>query len=139
MRGFAAVALCLALGVSSAAFADKAPCAKREAGAGYPWQNLDPVRGDHYAWVIVDVDRSGRALRCGIGDNDISDPETRFRMCLAYREDWRASPAGPGDPEVRTIKRRTTLIGYEHEMADQKARKAWFKAHPDERPDCYGE
>jgi len=125
------------LAATSSAGLTKADCPKREAGAGYPWQNLDPIKGDHYAWVIVDVDKSGRAIRCGIGDNDISDPETRFRMCLAYKDDWHTSPAGPADPAIRTIKRRTTMIGYEHEMADQKARKAWFKAHPEERQDCY--
>jgi len=121
-----------------AAAADKAPCPKLEAGAAYPWQNFgEMMKGDHYAWVIVDVDRTGRAIRCSIGNNDISDPETRFRMCLAYKDDWRTSPAAPGDPDIRTIKRRTTMIGYEHEIADQKARKAWFKAHPEERSDCY--
>jgi hypothetical protein len=87
--------------------------------------------------VIVDVDRTGRALRCGIGSNDISDPETRFRLCLAYKDDWHTTPAAPGDPDIRIITRRTTMIGYEHEMADQKARKAWFKAHPEERQECY--
>jgi hypothetical protein len=127
----------LGLAATSSAALTKVDCPKREAGAGYPWQSLDPIKGDHYAWVIVDVDRSGRAIRCGIGDNDISDPETRFRACLAYKDDWRAPPAGPTDPAIRTIKRHFTLLGYEHQMADQKARKAWFKAHPEERQDCY--
>lgn len=79
-----AILTCAALCVGSAAIAEKTPCPKREAGQGYPWQNLEPMKGDHYAWVIIDVDRAGRALRCGIGDNDIGDPETRFRLCLAY-------------------------------------------------------
>jgi hypothetical protein len=56
---------------------------------------------------------------------------------MAYKDDWHTSPAAPGDPDIRTIKRKTTMIGYEHEMADQKARKAWFKAHPEERQECY--
>ena len=139
MRGSGAILACAALCIGSAAVADKTTCPQREPGQAYPWQNLEPIKGDHYAWVIVDVDKAGRALRCGIGDNDISDPETRFRMCLAYKDDWRTSPASPGDPDVRTIKRRATMIGYEHEMTDQKARKAWFKAHPEERPECYPE
>ena len=137
MRGIGAVTLCAALCVSSAAVADKAPCAKREAGAAYPWQNLDVVPGDHYAWIYVDIDKDGRALRCRVGETDISDPEMRFRLCLAYREDWRGAPAGPSEPPIRTIKRQFTMLGYNHQMADQKARKAWFKAHPDERSECY--
>jgi len=137
MRGTGAILASAALCIGSAAAADRAPCPAREPGAGYPWQNDVMMKGDQYAWVIVDVDRTGRAIRCGIGDNNISDPETRFRLCLAYKEDWHTSPAGPGDPDMRTIKRKTTMIGYEHEMADQKARKAWFKTHPDERQECY--
>src|SRR6059058_2213160 len=118
MRAHLAMLTALAA-ASSAAFA-KTACPAREAGQAYPWQNLEPVKGDHYAWVYIDVDKTGRALRCGIGANDIDDPDTRFRSCLAFRDDWRAAPAGPNDPAVRTIKRRFTLIGYEHEMADQK-------------------
>ncbi len=137
MRGTGAILACAALCIGSAAFADKAPCPQREAGQAYPWQNLEPIKGDHYAWVIVDVDRSGRALRCGIGDNDISDPETRFRLCAAYKDDWGAPAAGPGDPDIRTIKRHFTMLGYEHQMADQKARKLWFQQHPQERSECY--
>jgi hypothetical protein len=137
MRGIIAAALCAALFASSVALAEEAPCPKGEAGAGYPWQKNVLMKGDHYAVVIVDVDRTGRAIRCGIGDNDISDPETRFRLCMAYKDDWHTAPAATEDPDIRTIKRRTTMIGYEHEMADQKARKAWFKQHPDERQECY--
>jgi hypothetical protein len=137
MRSYHRLILLAAFAAAASTSIAKTPCPRREPGAGYPWQNLEPVKGDHYAWVIVDVDKTGRALRCGIGDSDISDPETRFRLCLAYKDDWRTSPAGPGDPDIRTIKRRTTMIGYEHEMADEKARKAYFKAHPEERSDCY--
>jgi hypothetical protein len=136
MKVFALVG---ALSIGSAAWADKAPCPQREAGAAYPWQNLEPMKGDRYAWVVIDVDRTGRPLRCGIGDNNIPDPDMRFLLCNAYKGDWRGPPAEPSDPDVRTIKRRTTMIGYEHQMADKKARKEWFKAHPDERAACYPE
>jgi hypothetical protein len=128
-----------ALASSSSALAERAACPEREVGSAYPWQNPEPMKGDHYAWVIVDVDRTGRPLRCGIGDNNIPDPDTRFLLCNAYKGDWRAPPAGAGDPEVRTIRRRTTMVGYEHQMADKKARKLWFRQHPDERPECYPE
>jgi hypothetical protein len=139
MRGIGAVALGAAFLVGSAASAEKAPCPPREAGQAYPWQNLEPIKGDHYAWVIVDIDKTGRAIRCGIGENNIPDPETRFRLCNAYSEDWRGPPASASDPAIRTIKRHFTMIGYEHQMADQKARKAWFRAHPEERSECYPE
>ncbi|HEX6741437.1 MAG TPA: hypothetical protein VF079_06545 [Sphingomicrobium sp.] len=125
--------------MASAASAEKAACPPREAGAAYPWQDLTVMKGDRYAWVIVTVDRSGRALKCGVGDNNIPDPDTRFLLCRAYSQDWRGPPAEPGDPDLRTIKRHMTMVGYEHQMADKKARKVWFRAHPDERQECYPE
>ncbi|HEX6741308.1 MAG TPA: hypothetical protein VF079_05880 [Sphingomicrobium sp.] len=139
MSRVTAFALGAALVMSSGAMAEKAPCPEREVGSAYPWQNLEPIKGDRYAWVIVDVDRTGRPLRCAIGNNNIPDPDTRFLLCNAYKGDWRAPPATADDPAVRTIRRRTTMVGYEHQMADKKARKLWFRQHPDERPECYPE
>ncbi len=121
------------------ASAEKAPCPPREAGQAFPWQNLKPMKGDGSAVVLIDVDKSGRPLKCGLGKNDIPDPETRFRLCRSYMEDWRGPAAAEGDPPVRTIKRQFTMLGYEHQMADQKARKLWFKQHPNERSECYPE
>ena len=128
-----------ALVASTPLAAETAPCPTREAGAAYPWQNLEPMRGDRYAWVIVDVDRTGRPLRCGVAENNLPDPDMRFFLCNAYKGDWRAPPAAAGDPDVRTIKRRTTMIGYAHAQADKKARKEWFRQHPAERQACYPE
>ena len=128
-----------ALVTSSAVLAQRPACPQREAGAAYPWQNLEPMKGDRYAWVIVDVDRTGRPIRCAIGDNNIPDPDMRFLLCNAHKGDWRGPAATSGDPDVRTLKRRTTMLGYEHQMADKKARRQWFKDHPDERPECYPE
>ena len=139
MMGLRAIAFSALLFVGSAALADKAQCPVREVGSAYPWQNLEPIKGDRYAWIIVDVDKTGRPIRCGVGENNIPDPDMRFLMCNAYKGDWRAPAASAGDPDVRTIKRRTTMIGYEHQMADKKARKLWFKQHPDERQECYPE
>ena len=140
MREIGAVALCVALlWPSMAAAANKAPCPPREAGQSYPWDSDDLMRGDKFAWVYIDVDRTGRALQCRIGENNIFDPDTRFQLCNAYTEDWHASPAAAGDPDRRTIKRQTIMIGSDHELANQKARKAWFNLHPEERPECYPE
>lgn len=120
--------------------AETAPCPTREAGASYPWQNnQDVMRGDRYAWVIIDVDRTGRPLRCGVGENNLPDPDQRFFLCNAYKGDWRAPPAAAGDPDIRTIKRRTAMLGYEHAQANRKARKQWFRQHPAERQECYPE
>ena len=137
MRGITVFALGVALSSSSASWADKAPCPPREAGQGYPWQTSGLMRGDQYAWVIITVDRSGRPIRCGVGDNNIPDRDMRFWLCKAYSDDWRAAAAAPGDPETRTIKRQTIMTSYDHQMADKKARKLWFKQHPEERQECY--
>jgi hypothetical protein len=131
------IGICAAICVSSAATAEKASCPPREAGQAYPWQSLEPIEGDKSAWVIVDVDRTGRPIRCAIGDNNIPDPEMRWRLCQAYSGDWRAPAAAAGDPATRTIKRHFTMLGYKHQMADQKARKQYFKDHPGEQPGCY--
>lgn len=95
--------------------------------------------GDQFAWVYIDVDKEGRPLRCALGQNNIYDPEARFRLCKAYSDSWRASPAAPSDPPTRTIKRYMVMIGYKHEIANQKARKQYFRDHPEERPECYPE
>ena len=139
MRRLEVVSFCTLFWLSSASLAEKAPCPAREAGQAYPWQNLQPMRGDQHALIFIDVDRTGRPLRCAMGKNNIPDSETRFRVCQAFTGDWRAPPAREGDPSVRTIERRFTMIGYEHQMANQKARKRWFKEHPEERPECYPE
>ena len=125
--------------LSSPVLGEKAACPTREAGAAYPWQNLQPIKGDRHAVLFIDVDKTGRPINCRMGENNIPDPEMRFRACQAYKGDWRAPPAAPGDPNVRTITRQFTLVGYEHQMADKKARRLWFRQHPDERAECYPE
>lgn len=139
MMGIRAIAFCATLFVGSAALADKAPCPVREVGSAYPWQNLEPIKGDRHAVLFIDVDKTGRPINCRIGENNIPDPEMRFRACQAYKGDWRAAPAAPSAPNVRTVTRQFTLIGYEHQMADKRARRLWFKQHPDERQECYPE
>ena len=135
-----AISLVLAMiaGSSNMAIASP-PCPPREAGQAFPWQDLAPMKGDQSAIVYVSVDKTGRALKCWLGKNDIPDPETRFRVCQSYMQDWHAAPATEGDPALRTIRRDFTMLGSAHQAADQKARRAWFKAHPDERQACYPE
>ncbi len=139
MRWVGAVALCSGLLTGSAAGAEKPACPQFEAGQSYPWQTQGMMKGDQYASVYIDVDRSGRPLQCRIGENNIPDPYTRFQLCNAYTGDWRGPPASPGDPDRRTIKRQTVMIGSEHELANRRARRAWFRQHPDERSECYPE
>ena len=138
MRGTGALALCtLVIALHGPASAD--PCPLHEAGAAYPWDVRDTMAGDKYATVFIDVDRSGHPLTCKIGDNNINDSDTLFQLCQAYSETWQAPPAAAGDPDRRTIKRRTVMIGAAHEKANKEARRTWFKAHPDERASCYPE
>jgi len=135
----AIIAGLLVSSTASSAMSNQAACPKFEAGAAYPWQNWDLMPGDHYAWVYIEIDKTGRALKCSIGENNILDPETRFRLCRAYSEDWRGPPAAAGDPERRTINRHFTLLGAAHELANQKARKQFQGPYPEERPSCYPE
>jgi len=138
MRGIGPLVLCTALLAASSAAAGE-PCPPHEAGASYPWDVKGMLPGDKYAWVFIDVDRTGRPLSCKVGDTNIFDSDTLFLLCGAYKADWRAPAASAADPDRRTIKRDTVMIGSAHEKANQEARRAWFKAHPDERPSCYPE
>jgi hypothetical protein len=138
MRGIGALALCTALVTVSGAAAG-AQCPPHEAGAEYPWDVHGMLPGDKYAWVFIDVDRSGRPSACKVGETNIFDSDTLFQLCSSYKESWRAPAASAGDPDSRTIKRQTVMIGSAHQLANQQARRAWFKLHPDERPSCYPE
>ena len=95
--------------------------------------------GDKYASVLIDVDRTGRPLACRIGRTNIFDKYTLFQLCNAYSDDWRGPQANAEDPDRRTITRDTVMIGSEHELANQQARRTWFQQHPDQRPSCYPE
>lgn len=132
------LAAAAALSVGSAAFA-KAPCPKWEPGARYPWQSNEILRGDRFAWLFLDVDRGGYPVRCRFGSNNHVDAEARVWLCKQYYDFWRGPPAAASDPAIRTLERYSLVPGYEHDMADKKARKAWFKQYPEQRPECYPE
>jgi len=40
---------------------------------------------------------------------------------------------------TRTFERFVLIAGYDHFVADHKARKRWFERHPQERQECYPE
>ena len=132
----------LALGVAlsgSAALAEPAQCPMWEAGARYPWQSNAIMRGDLFAWVIMDVDRYGAPASCRIGHNNFLDAETGMFLCKNYSERWRGPKAAASDPDRRNFTRFSLINGYDHLIADRKARKIWFQDHPEERPECYPE
>jgi len=116
-----------------------APCPKWEAGARYPWQSNEIMRGDLFGWIILDVDRSGAPASCRVGKNNFLNVETSFALCKNYAAYWRGSRAAASDPDRRTFERFSLIAGYDHLIADRKARKRWFAEHPAERPECYPE
>ena len=138
MRTTIAFVVAVALG-SSAALGAKPGCPKWEAGARYPWQSNEIMRGDLYGYVIMDVDRYGAPASCRIGKNNFLDVETGQFLCKNYSERWRGPKAAPSDPDRRVFTRFSLINGYDHFLADKKARKAWFLAHPEERKECYPE
>ncbi|HEX6741436.1 MAG TPA: hypothetical protein VF079_06540 [Sphingomicrobium sp.] len=129
----------LGLLCSSAALAEPGSCPRWEAGARYPWQSNIIMRGDLYGWVIMDVDRYGAPASCRIGKNNFLDVETGKFLCKNYSERWRGPKAAPSEPNRRVFTRYALIAGYDHLIADKKARKLWFKDHPGERPECYPE
>ena len=133
------IALAGALAAGSAAVAQPPGCPKWEAGTRYPWQSNTIVRGDQFAWLVLDVNRQGYPFRCKIRANNYPDNEARLWLCKQYLDRWRGPAATASDPEVRRLKRYSLVAGYDHHIADQKARPLWFNQHPEERPECYPE
>jgi hypothetical protein len=134
-----AVALAIVPVLTAAAPATRPNCPKWEAGTRYPWQSNEIMRGDEFAWVILQADRSGYPVRCEIGNNNYPDNQGRLYLCKQYYELWRGPRATASEPRIRTFKRFSLISGYRHQKADAKARKNWFIQHPDERRRCYPE
>lgn len=128
-----------ALFVSSAALADATRCPALEPGTRYPWQTDTPMRDDLWARVALDVDRGGYPIRCRVEQNNYPDAESRVIFCKQYYDRWRGPPATVSDPPMRTLRRYSNIPGPHHDLADKRARKAWFAAHPEQRPECYPE
>ena len=133
------LALAAALSIAATATAQAPQCPKWEAGARYPWQSDKILRDDLYAWMILDVDRRGYPVRCGVAKNNYPDPESRVWLCKQYLERWRGPPATAAEPKRRTLMRFALIPGPKHDLADKRARPIWFRQHPQQRPECYPE
>lgn len=125
--------------IGSAAVGKDARCPKWEPGARYPWQSNEVMRGDRFAWVILDVDRRGFPVRCRVRNNNYADNEERFWLCKQYNDRWRGPPAAASDPDRRTLERFSLIAGGRHQSLDSRARRAWFERNPHQRPECYPE
>jgi hypothetical protein len=133
----AAAAMLSAASVSSA----KTPCPPHVPGEPYPWeQGNDQVQpGDRWAWMYIDIDKTGRPLQCKMGENNIPEDD-RFGVCNAFLQDWHGEPEiKDGVPVRSTVKRFVMMRGSQHQKAADAARKKFFREHPDERPSCYPE
>ncbi len=133
------LALVAALSIGSAAVAKGSRCRRWEAGARYPWQSNTILPGDRFAWILLDVDRRGYPVRCQVARNNYPDAESRVWLCKQYYEQWRGPRATASDPKRRALERVSLIPSHRHALADNKARAAWFKQHPQERPACYPE
>lgn len=139
MKFINTIGLVLAMSVGSAAVGQKARCPDWEAGTRYPWQSNAIERGDRFAWLLLEVDRAGYPLHCQVSSNNYPDPESRVWLCRQYYDQWRGPRAAPSDPDRRILKRFSLVASPKHALADQKARSAWFRERPNERPQCYPE
>jgi hypothetical protein len=139
MRSHRILSFCAALALASQGLADRTACPKWEAGARYPWQSDQIMRGDLFGWVVMDVDRYGAPASCRIGKNNFVAVETGIFLCKNYSERWRGPKALASDPDRRTFSRFSLINDYDHWRADRKARKQWFQDHPEARLECYPE
>ena len=124
---------------SSAAAAAKEPCPPRETGS-YPWLTNTVMKGDRWAWVLLELDENDRPKRCLMAENNIRDPDLRFLACKAFTDDWK-----PGqriettEAGKRMVRRFFIMHGPEHQKVLKQARKKFFADNPNERPECYPE
>ena len=139
MRYISGIGLLAAVSLGSAAFGQTERCPNWEAGTRYPWQSNVIMRGDRFAWVLLQVDRAGYPIRCRVASNNYPDAESRVWLCKQYYEQWRGPRAEPSDPKIRTLARFSLVPSPRHAWEDQKARAPWFRERPDERPECYPE
>jgi len=138
MKAFLALLTILPVSVPGAS-AGTPTCPFREPGY-YPWSTdiPDVVDGDMWAWVYLDLDKTGDPLRCYIGESNMSSPETRSKVCRSFVNNWRAAPLRKdGKAVAGTTRRFFTVMGDRHEKLFNEARKGWFAEHPQDSPACY--
>ncbi len=111
-------------------------CPKLAPGDSYPWQSSEPMPGDFWADMLIDLDAKGKPLRCRIAKGNLKN-ELGFWFCNALMKDGLYEPilrdgvAVPG-----TVKRHMRMPGKRRRDADEAARKRYLAAHPEEKR-CY--
>jgi len=96
------------------------------------------VEGDLWAWIYLDLDKSGDPIRCYIGENNMPSPETRSKVCRSFVANWKSAPLmKDGKAVAGTTRRHFTIMGRRHEKLFEEARKRWLAAHPTESAECY--
>jgi hypothetical protein len=134
--------------IASPAWA-KEPCPANKYRPPYPWFIETIMKGDQFADIYLDVDKSGRPINCRMGQNNIPG-DTKFFVCKAFLEQWstRAPSEDPtigpppanlpaNSPVKGTIYRKYLAYGEQHAKAEKAARKQFFQQHPEERSECY--
>jgi hypothetical protein len=128
--------LVMAIALVASPVQAKSSCPPREKGS-HPWGVDEIMPGDKWAWVHLTIDTDGQPVGCGIGENNMTQG-MRSLVCRSYIHNWVATPViQDGKPVRATIKRYFVAMGLKHEEAELKARKQYFREHPEERPECY--
>jgi hypothetical protein len=127
----------------------KAPCPATKYQPPYPWFIEGIMKGDQFADIYLDIDKSGKPINCRMGQNNIPGDD-KFFVCKAFIDQWTTAPPSvnptlgpaPADlpassPIKGTIHRKYVAYGENHEKAESDARKKFFQQHPEERSECY--
>ncbi len=130
------VAAAVLLVASMTSTADQ-PCPVFRPGQPYPWQIKEKMAGDGWAELELDLDATGKPLKCRVYRNNL-DSETRMYMCQAILADGRYPPVQrQGAAVPGTIKTSMFLPGPQRKREEERRRKAFFKNNPGERSSCY--
>jgi len=139
MRGYSKFFILPALCIALPAMAQPGQCPPREPGT-YPWAKNGTMPGDKWAWVYLELDDKARPKGCKLGENNVRNSDLGFYMCRAMERDW--EPATPEQAKAlasTTVKRFFIMHGPSHSKQMREARKKFFAANPNERPECYPE
>lgn len=148
MRVFVtSIALAVVAAASPALAKEACPPSKYE--GPYPWFVKEVMKGDQFADIYLDVDKSGRPINCRMGENNIPGDD-KFWVCKAFIDQFTTAPSStdhafgpppanlpPNSPIKGTIFRKYVGYGEQHQKAEHAARLQFFREHPEERPECY--